>query len=113
MTLSVDLLEQSRHLLGREKKKPRQASLRRSISSAYYGLFHYLIEEAILTFPRHPSGLRSKVARGFQHATMREACRLFSKDIPFDNSLSKLVVNPLDDRIKNIAATFVELQQSR
>jgi uncharacterized protein (UPF0332 family) len=40
-----DLLEQALHLAKREKKKPRQASLRRAVSTAYYALFHLLIHE--------------------------------------------------------------------
>jgi hypothetical protein len=46
MSLATDLLEQARHLLRRERRRPRQASLRRAISAAYYALFHLLIEEA-------------------------------------------------------------------
>lgn len=113
MTLSSDLLEQSRHLLNRERRRPKQASLRRSVSAAYYGLFHFLIEEAILSFPRQPMKLRSQVARGFQHGRMRDACKNFSSDIPKSNPISKIVTNPIDDRIKGIASAFVDLQQAR
>jgi len=47
MSLHYDLLEQAQHLANRERKQPRQASLRRAISSAYYALFHLLISEAV------------------------------------------------------------------
>jgi len=40
MAFPNDLLEQAKHLAIREKKRPRQASLRRAVSTAYYALFH-------------------------------------------------------------------------
>ncbi len=44
MAFHDDLLEQANHLARRERGRPRQASLRRAVSSAYYALFHLLIE---------------------------------------------------------------------
>ena len=47
MTLAADLLEQARHLVRWESREPLgQASLRRGVSTAYYALFHLLIEDA-------------------------------------------------------------------
>lgn len=43
---SAELLEQAGNLARREPRRPKQASLRRSISASYYSLFHFLIEEA-------------------------------------------------------------------
>ena len=39
MTFPDELLEQAHHLANRERKRPRQASLRRAVSSAYYARF--------------------------------------------------------------------------
>jgi hypothetical protein len=44
--LSLDLLAQARVLARREPRRPKQASLRRSISASYYAPFHFLGEEA-------------------------------------------------------------------
>ena len=52
MRLPEGLLEQAQHLVKREPKRPKQASLRRAVSTAYYGLFHLLISEAILNWRR-------------------------------------------------------------
>ena len=41
-----DLLEQAVRLAKLDVKKPKQANLRRAISSAYYALFHMLVDEA-------------------------------------------------------------------
>ena len=41
-----DLLEQAARLARLDTQKPKQANLRRAISSAYYALFHLLVDEA-------------------------------------------------------------------
>lgn len=46
MSIHKDLLQQARLLAILDEKRPKQANLRRAISSAYYALFHYLIDEA-------------------------------------------------------------------
>jgi hypothetical protein len=46
MSLPADLLAQARRLVSLDPRRPRQASLRRAISTAYYALFHLLISEA-------------------------------------------------------------------
>lgn len=46
MALPTDLLAQARLLATREPKRPKQASLRRAISNAYYALFHLLVDQS-------------------------------------------------------------------
>jgi uncharacterized protein (UPF0332 family) len=65
------LLEQAKHLARREKTKPRQASLRRAVSTAYYSLFHLLIHEATLNWKRVEQ--RALLARFFEHGKMKAA----------------------------------------
>ena len=45
MSLASDLLDQANTLAGLDPKKPKQASLRRAISAAYYSGFHLLIDD--------------------------------------------------------------------
>ena len=71
MPYPEDLLEQAKHLANREKKKPRQASLRRSVSTAYYSLFQLLIREATLNWRRVDQ--RAVLARFFEHGRMKAA----------------------------------------
>ncbi len=66
-----DLLEQAKHLANREKRRPRQASLRRAVSTAYYALFHLLVNEATLNWKRVDQ--RSLLARFFEHGKMKSA----------------------------------------
>ena len=65
MALADDLLEQAQHLAMRDPKRPRQASLRRAVSTAYYALFHLLIAATIVNWKNLHQ--RSQVARGFDH----------------------------------------------
>jgi len=65
------LLEQAKHLANREKKRPRQASLRRAVSTAYYAIFHLLVHEATLNWKRVDQ--RPLLARFFEYGKMRTA----------------------------------------
>src|SRR5437016_5480731 len=80
MSLASDLLLQAEHLVQKEPRRPRQASLRRAISTAYYGLFHLLIDDASrMIIPGAASGaLRNQVARAFVHREMQSASNRFA-----------------------------------
>ena len=47
-----------------------EADLRRGISTAYYALFHFLIQETMSNFVSDLA-LQAKVGRAFQHGAMR------------------------------------------
>ena len=118
MALHDDLLEQAKHLAGREPKKPRQASLRRAVSAAYYALFHLLVSEASRKLASsQPPQLRLQIRRAFVHGDMKSACEFFTGSSIVDpNSpanLLHLIALPLEPDLRRIAARFVELQQAR
>src|SRR5580658_11266364 len=71
MAFAEDLLKQAFLLLNKESKNPTQASLRRSVSTAYYALFHLLIQEASANWSR--ADTRDYLARAFEHRTMKQA----------------------------------------
>ncbi|MGP0072741.1 MAG: hypothetical protein ACLPWF_12510 [Bryobacteraceae bacterium] len=105
MPLAQDLLEQARHLANREPKRPRQVSLRRAVSTAYYALFHLLTTAAVANWRQ--SRQRSELARALSHSAMKEACkRTNDKSFPDPNSASVR-------HLKRIANIFVQLQQQR
>ena len=111
MSLHSDLIEQATHLAKREPTKPRRASLRRAISTAYYALFHMLISDAALKLvPNSPASLRDQAQRAFSHGEMRNACEVFSKS---PKAYSHLLVAPLEPELQSIATAFVRLQQLR
>jgi len=109
--LHRDLIEQAQHLATRERGKPRQASLRRAVSAAYYALFHLLINEGTLRLvPSSPERLRTQVQRAFAHGEMKNACEQIAKS---SGVLLGLVISPLEAELKTVAEVFVELQQQR
>lgn len=71
MAYSGDLLELAKHLASPELAAPRQAHLRRAVSTAYYALFHLLVSEATLNWARPE--LRSELGRFFAHGKMKSA----------------------------------------
>jgi hypothetical protein len=121
LALHHDLLEQASHLARRERKKPKQASLRRAVSAAYYALFHLLVAEAArLVSPARPAGLKILIGRAFDHAQMRHVCSGFvlgnagkagNKAIP--PATQALLTLPLDPGLVQVLEAFVALQEAR
>lgn len=98
-----DLLIQAHHLASKEPKKPKDASLRRAVSTAYYSLFHLLIEEACKLFiPGRRKDLRHRMARNFEHKRMKEA----AQEVTSGQSQAP-------PKLKSVAKAFVDLQQQR
>lgn len=105
MPFANDLLEQARHLASREPKRPKQASLRRAVSSAYYALFHLLTTAAVSKWK--PSRQRSALARAFDHSVMYQACKK-------TNDKNFVTPNAANVRhLKRLANIFMQLQQQR
>lgn len=119
MSLHSDLLAQARHLARRESKRPRQASLRRSVSASYYAVFHMLIDEATRRMmsgnSRKP--LRRCLARGFSHRNMHRVAMQFAGQFAGGGVSPKLRPGlnglPLQPDLVALARTFVDLQQAR
>jgi len=110
-----DLLEQAKHLANREKKRPRQASLRRAVSTAYYALFHLLIHEATLNWKRVDQ--RALLARLFEHGKMKSAsdkqrgdCNRYINSNP--PPLPGDEIN-CTRHLHRVANTFLQAQQQR
>ena len=76
-----------------------QATLRRSVSTAYYALFHLIIETACMN---RPQPQRSKVARQLEHKRMKEMSAEAAKRAPGAHAGLAVVAN-----------TFVDLRQRR
>jgi hypothetical protein len=127
LTLPRDLLAQAELLANKEPRKPKQASLRRAVSAAYYALFHLIIEDsANVLAPRAPAGLRRLVQWAFPHGQIKSACKDFVsadaalKKIPprqtgLLDALESLIAFPLDPSLLFvlILSAFIELQEAR
>ncbi len=112
MSLHDELLSQAERLARLEPKHPKQASLRRAISTAYYALFHLLIHEATTALVTDP-GLQKLVSRAFNHGEMRQACEQFRDDKRLPDHLKATSPTPLPDDLKLVASAFVQLQEVR
>jgi hypothetical protein len=115
VALADDLLEQARFLARREagRGRPRQASLRRAVSSAYYAVFHLLAADAALqACSVSPPGLRDRVQRALTHDTMRQAANSFqATNLP--TYLASLLNRSIPTALITVARSFVRLQEER
>jgi hypothetical protein len=93
---------------------PRQAKLRRAASTAYYALFHFLLESAtrellgaVSDWPRY-----RMVYRSFQHNDMRVACQQATK--PLSQEIRGVFeIQEFGPEIRLCAQSFLELQKFR
>ena len=100
MSHSTDLLEQAVALRDLDPRRPKQANLRRAISSAYYAVFHQLIEDAVaMLLPARLAELRVQVGRKFAHSTMKKVAQAAAKR--HNKSLA------------TVGSTFIALQEAR
>ena len=116
MSLSNDLLEQAQHLARREPKRPRQASLRRAVSAAYYSLFHLLTDEAcrflVSGSANNRDALRHALRRSFGHGDMKKLSIAFrGGTAPREWRHAGIGAIPPDLRV--VAESFVDLQEAR
>jgi uncharacterized protein (UPF0332 family) len=119
--LSLELLQQANRLATNEPRRPRSASIRRSISASYYALFHFLIEEStelLLGAGGKQQAFRQLHYRSFQHNEMANICKevvdalaLPPKKCKLDAFRPLLSVHSTD--LDLIARTFKDLQEHR
>lgn len=112
-----DLLDQAEHLALLDSAKPKQASLRRAVSAAYYGIFHYMVEEACKAQlgTQHSSKPHRRIlARAFKHGDMMKACVQFRRGTLQPKLCQGLSSSGVSyDEIGHLASTFVQLQKER
>jgi uncharacterized protein (UPF0332 family) len=112
MSLHADLLDQAKQLAQLDPRRPKQANLRRAVSSAYYALFHLLAWEASALYAAE-RGLAARINRTLNHAEMKKASLMIAND-----KLPKAVQPPgggytSPPDLKSVAGIFASLQQAR
>ena len=102
-----DLLDTASDLVRRETGRPRQASLKRAVSSAYYGLFHALAHECVsqtvgwrFRSPDFWSAV-TPIYRALDHGTARTIFKRLASDARTSSDL------------RSMAQAFVDLQAER
>jgi len=103
MPFPEDLLQQAYDLAYKETTDPKQASLRRAVSTAYYALFHLLIDEAVGKWAIERQ--RSILARTFEHSKMKAICDDVLKSFKGGGGLPP--------ELNTVAHNFIQLQQHR
>src|SRR5258708_24269156 len=103
MPFPEDLLQQAYDLANKEPTNPKQASLRRAVSTAYYALFHLLIDEAVSKWAIERQ--RSILARTFEHGKMKGICDGVLKRVKSGGSVPP--------ELNTVAHNFIQLQQHR
>jgi len=118
-SLHQDLLIQAAHLADLDKNKPKQANLRRAISSAYYALFHFLITESLdVVASGSDQKVKYQLRRSFAHKDMKGVCKEYAvatgnPPAQINKNLNKLFNAAIQSEIKNTAKLFCELQEFR
>ena len=113
MSLARDLMEQAEHLVAREPRRPRQASLRRAVSASYYALFHLLNGSAAATIaPNVTDEVNHRIQRWFDHSEMKKICGRFLA-VQLSNPLLSLIGSNASPELQIVARTFIELQDAR
>ena len=108
MAYNDDLLQQAFDLADKNPANPTQADLRRSVSAAYYALFHLLISETIVHWSLDSS--RNALGRMFEHSVMKKVSAKISdaKLFPFTGEDPAVV-----KKLRTVAKEFGRLQDMR
>jgi hypothetical protein len=105
MALADQLLKQAVLLVLKEPKHPIEASLRRAVSTAYYTVFHLLIEDACSSWAR--KDVRDYLARAFDHGTMKKASG-WAASRSYPNTTPQVL-----QKLHFVARAFSQLQNDR
>jgi uncharacterized protein (UPF0332 family) len=101
LSFPQDLLETAQHLSRLDPGT--EAGFRRSVSTAYYALFHLIIDTACENWPEPQRG---RVARQFDHKRMRDASSDILKRLSSEAS-------EVHAGLVELCRTFVRLQDQR
>lgn len=113
MSLPADLLELADTLARMERTRPKQVTLRRAVSTAYYALFHLLTSESVALLGRNLSpSSGGRVQRWFDHGEMKKVAGMFSSATPPRQLAPFLPTGPSVD-IQKVALAFMRLQEAR
>lgn len=112
-----ELLEQAARLATLDVRRPKQANLRRAVSSAYYAVFHLLVDEACwaqIGAQHNQAPFRQVLGRAFNHGVMKEACKSFGGGTLKRGAAKGLPPGfSVPGEIRDLAGTFVDLQEWR
>ena len=109
MGLAQDLLQQANHLAIYEGGNHSQAALRRSVSTAYYALFHLLAEDSGQRW-RGSNAAVTGLERAMNHGPMKTTSIQFANPTWRDWHDTVSAVPPA---LQSVSGAFVKLQEER
>lgn len=111
------LFEQADRLaVRRSAGPPRQVDLRRAISAAYYGLFHYLLATAadeVVGVTGRATNLYALVYRSIDHRALRDLCTEVKKQQPTARYQTYVPTGGFGPDVQAFAGAVIELQEKR
>ena len=110
MELAQDLLYQAHFLAANRGHDTPQADRRRAISTAYYALFHLLVEDGGKRWQGSSPAAATGIERAFSHGAMKQSSIRFKGSEWVDWHDIKQAV---PTRLQRVASAFVELQEAR
>ena len=105
--LHGDLLEQAKRLATVDLRRPKQASLRRSVSTSYYALFHAIGDEWSRIFRAE---VRAAASRMLGHNAANKSAKQISNGCPLE-WMAGTPACPAD--LQQVAGDFAVLQAKR
>jgi hypothetical protein len=119
MAYSDDLLEQARALATAEQYRPKQASVRRAVSAAYYALFHEVVERvavSVLVGIDAAGPVGARIRRVVEHGAALKAAKWFSGTGKMPERISVMrgsVAGAVEPALAQFCRTFEDLQEER
>jgi hypothetical protein len=95
---------------------PRQANIKRAISTAYYAAFHFILTEAADEFvgvTRRQSSRYALVYRSVNHGALKKLCERLANPKVSPDLLKHFPTRGLGPNIPLLASAVVELQEKR
>jgi hypothetical protein len=95
---------------------PRQVDLRRAISAAYYGVFHFCLAAAADEFvgaTQRGTSRYTLVYRSIDHKTLKDLCAEAKKPTPPAKYLPYIPLGGFGSNIQAFATAAIELQEKR
>lgn len=95
---------------------PRQVDLRRAISAAYYGLFHFCLGAAADEFigvGQRATSRYALVYRSIDHRTLKDICAEAKKRAPPAKYAPYIPAGGFDPNIQAFSTAAIELQEKR
>lgn len=119
--MHADLLAQAKELVALDPGRPRQVSLRRAVSAAYYALFHRLIAfsvQNVVGVAGLSAAIGLDMSRWFNHGQMKTVSAWFSKRGKIPPKVSSLLgysagASVVPGDLDSVASTLTLLQEER